>query len=48
MKVVAATKMKCAAVYTLISLVLYRKHLRCYDRFFQSNPRRHLTVNSLS
>ena len=24
---------------------LYRKHLRCYGRCFQSNPLRHLTVN---
>jgi hypothetical protein len=29
-------------------LRLYRKHSQFYDRFFRPNPRRHLTVESLS
>jgi hypothetical protein len=29
-------------------LRLYRKHSQFYDRLFQRNQRRHLTVNSLS
>src|SRR3954465_14959658 len=31
-----------------LHLRLHRKHLRCCDHCFQSNPRRHLTVKSLS